>query len=141
MTTTETARASLAANNAATLIDAQNCSSHNGTWIRGLRTILTEAQGFICAGCGESLVGERVELAHINSFKCGYGICAGNVYAGCKPCNDYDRKDCKGDALTIIARMVRPDLVATVHPDDESIMARSEDVRATTVRRVRGALA
>lgn len=141
MTSTETARQSLAANNAATLDNANNCSSHNGTWIRGLRVILTEAQGFTCAGCGESLIGERVELCHINSFKCGYGICAGNAYAGCKPCNDYDRKECKGDALTIIARMVRPDLVATVHPDDDAIYARSEDVRATRVREARGALA
>lgn len=140
-TDTSAARLSLLSDLAAILAAANASSSHNGTWIKAVRSIMAEWQGNVCAGCGHSLIGARIELCHINPFKCGYGIGPGNVYVGCKDCNDYDRLVCKGDAATIVSRMVRPDLVARTLPTEEAIKARMVRVQDSAAWSARDALA
>jgi hypothetical protein len=140
MTTHTAARAALAARLPVTHADIATASTLKSNHIRGMRNILANEQGMTCAGCGETLIGARIELCHIIPAAYGKGIVPANVYAGCKECNDYDREECNGDAATIISRMVRPDLVATSHPDRQACLAASGNDRAATVRAARGSI-
>lgn len=104
---------------------ALSASSIKSDHIRGMRVILTAAQGGICAGCGRSLAGKVVELCHVNpssNARTGYEIAAGNVYAGCKACNDYDKGR---TGVEIVSSMVRPDLVARSLPTRQACLAAS----------------
>lgn len=122
-------------------VAAASASTKRSDYIRGIRNALTLAQGNLCAGCGGSLIGARVELCHIIPFAYGKGLTPGNAYAGCKECNDYDREACQGDAVTVVTRMARPDLVQTVWPTHAEALALSGNGRAESVRNTRDALA
>ena len=135
---TNTYRAALAANLSAIAAAAAAATTKNSAHIRGMRNLLIAAQDGICAGCGLTLTGARVELCHIVACDYGKGIVPGNVYAGCKECNDYDREVSKGNPAAIVASMARPDLVQTVHPDRAACLAASGNDRAAQVRAARG---
>lgn len=139
--TTSTARQTLTANLAITSRMAHEASTKRSDYIRGIRNALTIAQGFTCAGCGQSLIGARIELCHIEAFPYGKGLTPSNAYAGCKECNDYDREACNGDAATVIARMARPDLVQTEWPTHAEALAMAGNDRAANVRNTRDSLA
>lgn len=115
-------------------------SSKKSDHVRGLRAWLTTMQGGLCAGCGRSLAGRRVELCHVNpssNARTGYEIAPGNVYAGCKACNAYDQGRTGAD---IVATMVRPDLVQLSHPDRPACLALAGD-EADEVANLRDAVA
>lgn len=139
MTTYSTARRTLSTYALLARAAIVNASTLKSNHIRGLRNILAERQGGLCAGCGQSLTGVRMELCHIVSAAYGKGIIPANVYVGCKECNDYDREVSNGDAAAIIASMVRPDLVELFHPDRPTCLAASGNDRAASVRAARDA--
>jgi hypothetical protein len=139
LTNTDAARTALLADLPAIAAAAREASSITSAHLRGLRVLLTAAQGNICAGCGRTLTG-TVELCHVNpssNARTGYEIAPGNVYAGDKACNAYDMGKSGAD---IVASMARPDLVQRSHPDRAACMAASgSDV--ATVAAIRDAIA
>jgi hypothetical protein len=138
--TTETARAWLLDNLAVIHAAALNSSSLRTDHMTGLRLLLMRAQGFVCAGCGNKLSG-TVEVCHINPSSqrvTGYEIVPGNVYAGCKACNTYDRNK---TGEQIVRSMARPDVVARTHPTRKECVAVAETVSVRAVASIRDAVA
>lgn len=127
-----TARQSLLADLPVIIAAARNASTLKSNHVRGLRNLLTIAQDGTCAGCGESLAGVTVELAHTvpsTNARTGYDIAPGGVYAACKACNTYDIGK---SAHEIVSSLARPDLVQRVHPSRQACLAAS----GTSVARV-----
>lgn len=81
---------------------------------RGLAAWLIEQQRGLCAACGDSLVGDAVEICHIVASRRKGLMTPGNVYAGHKGCNDDDSK-VYGDIVPLES-LVRIDLVPTALP-------------------------
>ena len=120
-----TARHNLLRDLAAIHAAAINAKSKNSAHMTGLRILLIIAQGGICAGCGNSLAGVTVEVCHINpssNSTTGYEVSPGNVYAGCKACNTYERGM---TGAQIVASMARPDVVQREHPTRTACLAAS----------------
>ena len=93
--------------------------------VRGIRLYLMELQGDICVGCGEEFT-DSVELCHISASTVtgrGYQILPGNVYAGCKPCNNYDKGK---DALAVANSLARPDLIVWNWPTRRELVSLAE---------------
>lgn len=121
--------------------NAINAKSKNSEHMTGLRILLIAAQGGICAGCGNSLYGVTVEVCHINPSShtaTGYEITPGNVYAGCKSCNTYERHL---TGAQIVSSMVRPDVVQMSHPDRQACLAAAAPYGRRAVATVRDAVA
>jgi hypothetical protein len=120
---------------------ALNASSKNSAHMTGLRILLIAAQNGICAGCGNDLFGASVEVCHINpssNASTGYEVSPGNVYAGCKACNTYERGM---SGAEIVASMVRPDVVQRSHPTRSACVAAAAPYGMRAVQSVRDAVA
>lgn len=98
---------------------------------RGLTLLLTQAQGGLCAACGDALEGP-VNLCHIVASRIsGRGLMPGNIYVGHVGCNDDDSK-VFGDIVPV-SSMVRPDLISLAFPTRKACLAavvEEEAVRA-----------
>lgn len=107
----------------------------------GLRILLIAAQGGTCAGCGQSLAGVTVEVCHVNASshsRTGYEVAPGNVYAGCKSCNTYDRGR---TGEQVVRTMVRPDLVQRSLPTRAACLAAAAPYGVSAVAHLRDAVA
>jgi hypothetical protein len=106
--------------------------------IAGLTSLLLDAQGGLCAACGDTFdAGEAVQLCHlVASRKSGFGVAPGNVYAGHIGCNDDDYK-VYGDIVPLDS-LNRADLVSLSHPTRKASLARYAEIKAKReVRRAR----
>lgn len=96
----------------------------------GLTAWLQTAQNGLCAACGESLAGERVDLCHIvASRRSGHGIMAGNVYVGHVGCNSDDSK-VFGNGAVPLASLIRADIVALAFPTRAECVSIAKGIRA-----------
>lgn len=97
--------------------------------IAGITDILAnDIQGGLCVACGDVLDG-AIQLCHIvASRKSGFGIMAGNVYAGHVGCNDDDYK-VFGDIVPLDS-LVRADLIADSLPTRQASLARYAELQA-----------
>jgi len=79
----------------------------------GLRVLVWETQGGICAACGQAVALVDMDVAHIvgngGAPSKNGGYIAGNVYGAHPHCNDDDAK--RFGAVVPPASLVRPDLV------------------------------
>ena len=81
--------------------------------MRGLTILLAQAQGGICAACGDPLDG-AVQYCHIVASRRQGIVAPGNGYAGHAGCNDDDYK-VYGDVVPLES-LVRADVVQTALP-------------------------
>lgn len=97
--------------------------------IAGLTDILAnDIQGGVCVACGDVLDG-AIQLCHIvASRKSGFGIMAGNVYAGHVGCNDDDYK-VYGDIVPMES-LIRADLIAEALPTRQASLTRYAALQA-----------
>jgi len=93
---------------------------------QGLTMWLAKAQGMVCAACGDSLMGETMELCHIVASRLsGRGVMPLNIYVGHKGCNDDDAK-AFGDILPI-ASLLRADVIVSAFPSRKVCLAESAE--------------
>jgi hypothetical protein len=106
--------------------------SKRGDELTGLTHILAfDVQGGMCAACGtEFEAGEAIQLCHIvASRKNGFGVMAGNVYAGHIGCNDDDYKR-YGDTVPLTSFYADASLVPTSLPTRQASLARHAELGA-----------
>lgn len=108
---------------------------------QGLRMWLAAMQGDRCAACGDTL-GEGWELSHVVSGGAARkGFVPGNIFAGCRACNEIDAENGPVIAFNSIlfANLIPTEWPATTVLRDMGIAAKEEFTnRKNSRRKARG---